>query len=898
MLSPPSSLLHSQSRRDPIVNAIGNFNLNQDANKFGSSLSQRGDSKGVRLSDLDTQYSNALFNANTRNFQTVSVNDSIASSDIVRPKTPSVKKLRKKYPGRDGYESDGGYISDKKAKKEEIFGHVLNVKQERKKKKSFIQAINKFSNDVPPTEGYETDSGAVLSFSKSKKGQTKKLKAKNSSKEIGYETDGGYQSGNKKSKAGFFKLSTKSSKGDFPAANSGPVPALPNSAEKASELVVPLPIAGRFATTLDSSPTTEAVDIAFPEYAVQSFIPSFDFASTASSPSPVFTEPSAFDRPVPAHTSGSPSAFNANVTHIRTKKRDSRLSTISSSSSGSGSNQRHKSQKRKGLFSPLLSPPSSMQGHQQQYELRTASSLSSLRDPRLAISLPITRATSPTSADLLPSPQSLHSLSASSTPHISHSMSFSSLKRPQQVQLPEHPMQQNFLLQSVSPLSGPRLPHVLSAPTVPVLQIPSQSDFRKFRPRNPPIDGFGPRSPLTSDSAPSFPPTPNPVLTIPSRSFTPTTVSSSSSLSPNSCAQDGSKRSSQLTIIPSSDYIVPSPQNSPLKTQTPEIPPAELAASYHHDHIPQPNPAPISPPSCESESPAGTSNTGSVSRLPSIARLRQRLSKMNVRQSVQEDNRIRLGAQRGRESPRPVASPLQSTEATRSVSVDDLGRNTSVGPRQYPDLEKSDTGPGADDIDDRQSWMDIDEDASLDNGENLEVEEDQGLEDTEDFYGILDRFENYSDEDGDIPHFSSGGQALERSHSFKAGTFLKEKRHYPDSFDAEPYQYNMVPAAAHHVSGFDDDGKTVGDRTSRWSGSVYSRSSILDEDESEEMRDRFVKRVEAMLDAERSRAPAYIPPLPKIPHPYANAVHKPDGNINENAGSHSHITPGQSWNKF
>jgi len=130
---------------------------------------------------------------------------------------------------------------------------------------------------------------------------------------------------------------------------------------------------------------------------------------------------------------------------------------------------------------------------------------------------------------------------------------------------------------------------------------------------------------------------------------------------------------------------------------------------------------------------------------------------------------------------------------------------------------------------------------------------------------------------------------LERSQSFKAGKLPKEKH---PSFTAESSKIS-----AHDVYGFEDEGKTMSDETSRWSGSgsLYSRrSSIEEEDGSEERTDRFMRRVEAMLDSERKHP--YIPPS-RIAHPYAYAMHSPTEHIN-NAGAHSSTTPGRSWNKF
>jgi hypothetical protein len=105
-----------------------------------------------------------------------------------------------------------------------------------------------------------------------------------------------------------------------------------------------------------------------------------------------------------------------------------------------------------------------------------------------------------------------------------------------------------------------------------------------------------------------------------------------------------------------------------------------------------------------------------------------------------------------------------------------------------------------------------------------------------------------------------------------------------------------------------EDSMTVGDRTSRWSGSIYSRMSIMDEEESTDVRDRFVKRVEAMLseggkkntgDAtdrnvgvggatrQTARRDQYIPPVPKIPVEFAGSTRRSEA-----------VPTGGLWNKF
>lgn len=108
------------------------------------------------------------------------------------------------------------------------------------------------------------------------------------------------------------------------------------------------------------------------------------------------------------------------------------------------------------------------------------------------------------------------------------------------------------------------------------------------------------------------------------------------------------------------------------------------------------------------------------------------------------------------------------------------------------------------------------------------------------------------------------------------------------------------------------DSLTVGDRTSRWSGSIYSRMSIMDEEESNAARDRFVKRVEAMLaeghavaeEFERDSAGVgvaaprisrkgmgrdrHIPPVPKLP----------DALAAESILRSEAVPGGRVWNKF
>ena len=121
--------------------------------------------------------------------------------------------------------------------------------------------------------------------------------------------------------------------------------------------------------------------------------------------------------------------------------------------------------------------------------------------------------------------------------------------------------------------------------------------------------------------------------------------------------------------------------------------------------------------------------------------------------------------------------------------------------------------------------------------------------------------------------------ALERGQSLDAFTIhattsqTPDEDHLDDS-DAEPTgEYDPTDAVLSHLrqrpeSEFEfEDGRTLGDRTSRWSGSIYSRVSVLDADESGKTRDRLVRGVEAMLAAEKKAG--VVPPVPRLPDQYA-----------------------------
>ncbi|TRM66578.1 hypothetical protein BD626DRAFT_534763 [Schizophyllum amplum] len=169
------------------------------------------------------------------------------------------KKLRKK-PRPDGYESDGGYVSeagrrgkastkssDKKEAREAKKEEREAKKEERKKKKEALKP-----DDSGYHTGYETDRASTGTRKSGKSVKSKKSMQKLT--EAGYETDDGYTSAGgslKPKKSRFFRLG-KSKEAPMP------MPELQVKAPEPIKPPMPLPIAQRFATTLQESASSPA----------------------------------------------------------------------------------------------------------------------------------------------------------------------------------------------------------------------------------------------------------------------------------------------------------------------------------------------------------------------------------------------------------------------------------------------------------------------------------------------------------------------------------------------------------------------------------------------------------------------------------------------------------------
>jgi hypothetical protein len=154
-------------------------------------------------------------------------------------------------------------------------------------------------------------------------------------------------------------------------------------------------------------------------------------------------------------------------------------------------------------------------------------------------------------------------------------------------------------------------------------------------------------------------------------------------------------------------------------------------------------------------------------------------------------------------------------------------------------------------------------------------------EDNEQLRDVLDRFIDV-DEDEKLP-----GQAVPTRHSYqdlkksRSRVFVDESTgegdvedegYYNDEDDDDQSRYPDEDRTAGRSTMYMlDNGSGVEDsRFSRYSEA--SRISILDGEESENVRARFVRRVEAMMDngSGRERGRTREPPVPKIPEGLAS----------------------------
>ncbi|KAG6887716.1 hypothetical protein C0992_011003 [Termitomyces sp. T32_za158] len=812
-----------------------------------------------------------------------------------RPTTPSRGKLRKKRG--DGYESDGGYVSDggkkKKEREKEAKERAKEEKQQEKRekeerKRSKSMKVKKGEGKDGYTTGYDTD------------GASKKSKGKAGDGD--YETDSGYLSSTStkgKSKGRFFGLKSKHPKVEFRQEEVPSMPAL----EK--EPVV-LPIASKFATTIDTVPLitgesldsmiSKAMDGSMASVLSPSSVTTFTSSIPSHSPYPTSRtsfSPTSRESLGSTESSGSMSASASSLSHSHSKRRGFQLFGPDLASNSGGANHANATSASQNSLPPsAISSPSSAT---QSISLPNIHRSSNLNQIPIDVSVeafseqhsPSRSSKSPPSAfspvqhsssnslgnppsDFSPvhhsSSNSLNSPPSAFTPQIFPTARNPSLSRGPSIaraQLPQSAASGSVSTSepsipnaSVSGLSTPPVhslpsataqparlhtpvavqphvpPNIITQPLRLSSRTPSWSSpttttqALRPRPRNPPTDGFGPRPTLTpSTKSPSFSDLPSP--------------------SPTDSQQS-------LTIIPSTDYIVPSPYPSPLPLQSPSV------LAYYD--IPPPSPPP-SGPLPKIPPPASVSSRSRTLERPTngaVARSRTPESKLS--------NQFIPSIRRGRQSPLPARPNLPQTRAAHVVSEAESDLKMSINREFYgfplpkvkndQAVEQREVEKARDWMKERDSVAKRSSDGSWDAIAAYCGDEDDEDDDMRD---VLDRFEEAKIDVGigALQNELNGGKALGRNRSFEA----IEKRitgKYEDDKDLE-YQDEDDNYEAPRKSMEDD-----GDTNSRWSGtmSIYSRASVLDPEKSEEARQRFIKRVEDLYgDGGREK----IPPVPKIP---------------------------------
>jgi len=177
------------------------------------------------------------------------------------------------------------------------------------------------------------------------------------------------------------------------------------------------------------------------------------------------------------------------------------------------------------------------------------------------------------------------------------------------------------------------------------------------------------------------------------------------------------------------------------------------------------------------------------------------------------------------------------------------------------------------------------------NGQDSDHDDTTGQE----IQDLLDRFVQPSNHRSER---ETGGAALGRRRSFEAlltprsEGLLEVDVDEDESFQSEEFSHKRRSTAYYPdiISTYMDEEDGADPRLSRWSGSVYSRASLMDGQKSEETRARFVKRVEAMLDEagiERGNKRDWdaVPPVPKLPEALAQRNHLTRQNQLRGAGS-------------
>ncbi|KAJ2919055.1 hypothetical protein MD484_g1295, partial [Candolleomyces efflorescens] len=824
-----------------------------------------------------------------------------------RPVTPnSLKKLKKKKT--DEYESDGGYLSEG-VKKKKGFGDLMKkdkaqlkeekrqlkeLKEEERKRKKSLNAASK--KQKQEEGGYETDSSPILKSPFKSKSKKAKSKTPSADAAAGYDTDGGYQSAGsnlKKNKSRFFGLGSKSSRADLPE----PVPAMP---EPPSEPPMPLPIAQKFATSLPTFTPSPALDLAIQTDVGEPFItPISSAATTSRSPE----EPSSAKQSTPTKDylklDIEPATMASSAAaHVQDR---SSLSSAETSSSMSSNSRRRGFQ----FSSPARDDSSISTGHATGESVSTVGSSFQVH--------PIVPASQPFQPPSF-TPVTYSPPGSSSGPNSAGALKPPSISLPltrsvSPMMIPVSPLQINksprvgpstrpdIDSRGPSPLPplSPSSPSTTTSPSNLGIQSPDASSRPSTprRPLNPPVEGFGPRL----ASPPALHPT--------------------GRLSPNPAR---GRLISPLLL----------PQNAKGDRSPSPLPSPNVLAYYD---LPPPSPPPQGPlPSVPSGAPPyppppppASQSQGSQlrNRMLMLDRERERELQNESLHPHQQQQYI----QRGRESPfpkRPLVVPpapgptLPSSprppglhrQQTSGGSAKGLGRSvrfdehayaysayssgsgesspeygytglpaprergvpSTPGPYQaaYPSAGSPPRSRGTTP---QPAWNDESR-VSVASGEGLAYdapareEEDVGENGRGRFAvtpqvqvqpGLKYGRDQDADDDDAITQESFHSSSSDQHNLVAPPARPRPRRRSFDGGDV---------VARETLYQWEDD--LSKNRESRWSGSIYSRVSIMDPDQSEEARERFVKRVQAMMGNGEPQEEV-IPPVPRIPEGLANA---------------------------
>ncbi|KAK7046007.1 hypothetical protein VNI00_007002 [Paramarasmius palmivorus] len=757
---------------------------------------------------------------------------------------------------------------------------------DRKRKKSGASktqaaAANASERAITDTAGYETD---ATSSGKTRAKLKKKSKARKGSGDAGYETDDGYVSSTptlskSKSRSRFFKLGNRSKTHVDDEENRAaeevppPLPPLP---------VFRLPIAERFATTLgDVNKGATAEPPLGPP-------PSLPFGSSINSP---LSTPSSSSVTTPKELDllDGQASF---LSDLASKHNHSPFTSVQQKgvvrSRDSGSTDSHGHSGSNTLFSKLNFP---------SFDSFTSSNNSPVRTKSPVVTFPTTRSPSPPTASKLKQPVISYPITRSPSPPPS----------PPTIQVIPNP----------SPNKGAtkHVPRPLFLHRVP-------SDQEKTL--NPQMD----RSPLPKDWSPAGSPfvvlTPNPTpsptgldprrpgaqklssldtVTQPSRLRIPSPVTPSRDQSP-----------ARSPVVPSVDYIVPSPRPG---TDDLHFTPPTIHYSSHSE-LPPATPPPTSPLPDVPSTDGNDSQGGSY--FASQQRGRPELVNSNSNLTVNST------PQRGRESPFP-SRPILPSPHRSQAGTGYAGFETRVKVKRYRDLYG---WRGGDEDDDRgtspipdiymQSTSSREpnfkrhrprqstkvgikvEEPSDDEGYGGEDGGDSDYYDEEEMNYVVNGM--FGDKSvSDLGHY--GGEereteaALSRSHSYEAlrdryndprnavtlavargrggrgipaspistptdeGTSSSNWRRRPRSPNVQrKVSFDIDESESDDKSRYPDDERTTvystlgADLSRRGSWESGSRASFMDNEKSQRTRERFLRRVDMMYDESGRERPA------------------------------------------